>query len=67
MSSLPAEEYIARSERLYEEAYAMGVKRGFDAFMSLSFLALLVIPSLRLSDKGLFDVEKFALVGIDAE
>ena len=67
MSSLPAEEYIARSERLYEEAYSMGVKRGFDAFMSLSFLALLVIPSLRLSDRGLFDVEKFALVGIDAE
>ena len=67
MSSLPAEEYIARSEKLYEQAYAMGVKRGFDAFMSLSFLALLVIPSLRLSDRGLFDVEKFALVGIDAE
>lgn len=67
MSSLPAEEYIARSEKLYEQAYAVGVKRGFDAFMSLSFLALLVIPSLRLSDRGLFDVEKFALVGIDAE
>ena len=67
MSSLPAEEYIARSEKLYEQAYAMGVKRGFDAFMSLSFLALLVIPSLRLSDRGLFDVEKFSLVGIDAE
>ena len=67
MSSLPAEEYIARSEKLYEQAYAMGVKRGFDAFMSLSFLALLVIPSLRLSDRGLFDVEKFAIVGIDAE
>lgn len=67
MSSLPAEEYIARSEKLYEQAYAMGVKRGFDAFISLSFLALLVIPSLRLSDRGLFDVEKFALVGIDAE
>ncbi len=67
MSSLPAEEYIARSEKLYEAAYAMGVKRGFDAFMSLSFLALLVIPSLRLSDKGLFDVDAFSLVGIDAE
>ena len=67
MSSLPAEEYIARSEKLYKQAYAMGVKRGFDAFMSLSFLALLVIPSLRLSDRGLFDVEKFSLVGIDAE
>ncbi|HOW57021.1 MAG TPA: adenine deaminase [Smithellaceae bacterium] len=29
-------------------------------FMALSFLALLVIPSLKLSDKGLFDGEKFA-------
>ncbi|HHJ50496.1 MAG TPA: adenine deaminase [Phaeodactylibacter sp.] len=29
-------------------------------FMTLSFMALLVIPSLKLSDKGLFDGEKFA-------
>lgn len=29
-------------------------------FMSLSFMALLVIPSLKLSDKGLFDGSKFA-------
>lgn len=28
-------------------------------FMTLSFMALLVIPSLKLSDKGLFDVKKF--------
>jgi len=31
-------------------------------FMTLSFMALLVIPSLKLSDKGLFDVNKFQLV-----
>lgn len=31
-------------------------------FMTLSFMALLVIPSLKLSDKGLFDGEKFAFV-----
>jgi adenine deaminase len=30
--------------------------------MCLSFLALLVIPQLKLSDLGLFDVGKFALV-----
>ncbi|MBC8110050.1 MAG: adenine deaminase, partial [Verrucomicrobia bacterium] len=29
-------------------------------FMTLSFMALLVIPSLKISDKGLFDGEKFA-------
>ena len=33
-------------------------------FMTLSFLALLVIPSLRLSDKGLFDVEEFSFINI---
>ena len=31
-------------------------------FMTLSFMALLVIPSLKLSDKGLFDGEKFEFV-----
>lgn len=33
-------------------------------FMSLSFMALLVIPSLKLSDKGLFDGEKFAFTNV---
>jgi len=31
-------------------------------FMTLSFMALLVIPSLKLSDKGLFDGQQFAFV-----
>jgi len=31
-------------------------------FMTLSFMALLVIPSLKLSDKGLFDGDKFQLI-----
>ncbi len=31
-------------------------------FMSLSFMALLVIPHLKLSDKGLFDVDTFSLI-----
>jgi adenine deaminase len=31
-------------------------------FMTLSFMALLVIPSLKISDKGLFDCEKFQFV-----
>lgn len=35
-------------------------------FMTLSFMALLVIPSLKLSDKGLFDGEKFELTDIYA-
>jgi len=31
-------------------------------FMTLSFMALLVIPHLKLSDKGLFDGDKFELL-----
>jgi adenine deaminase len=34
-------------------------------FMSLSFMALLVIPSLKLSDKGLFDGEKFEFTSLN--
>ncbi len=67
MSSLPAEEYVSRVNALTERAYALGIDRRFDAFMSLSFLALLVIPSLKLSDRGLFDAEKFAFCPVEAD
>lgn len=36
-------------------------------FMSLSFMALLVIPSLKLSDKGLFDGDKFVFTSVGIE
>lgn len=35
-----------------------------DPFMTMEFMALLVIPKLKLSDKGLFDCEKFELTSI---
>jgi adenine deaminase len=35
-------------------------------YMTLSFMALLVIPSLKLSDKGLFDGDKFRFVPLNA-
>jgi adenine deaminase len=36
-------------------------------FMTLSFMALLVIPDLKIGDKGLFDVKKFELVSLFKE
>ena len=66
MSSLPADEYIRRSEELLQAAYDLGVSRDYEAFMSLSFLALPVIPALKLTDKGLFDVTKFDFCPVDA-
>lgn len=35
-----------------------------DPFMTLSFMALLVIPSLKLSDKGLFDGKNFKFIDL---
>lgn len=67
MSSLPAEEFVEKSEKLLERAYAMGVNRDYEAFMSLSFMGLAVIPELKLTDKGLFDVNKFAFIDINAD
>ena len=66
MSSAPCEKHVKLSAALSEMAYAAGVDRGFEAFMTLSFLALAVLPELRLTDRGLFDVTKFGFTSIDA-
>lgn len=38
-----------------------------DPFMTMSFMALLVIPDLKLSDKGLFDAKNFKFITLDEE
>ena len=57
-SAAEVAEGIARMERI---AHSMGVNPGIDAFTTLSFVALPVIPRLRLLDTGLYDTgeEKF--------
>ena len=67
MSSAPAEKHVRLSAELYKAAYEAGVNRGIEAFMTLSFLALAVIPELRLTDRGLFDVNAFGFTPIDAQ
>ena len=63
LMSLERGERVARQIADIEgKARAMGIPEGIDPFISLSFMALPVIPSLRLTDKGLFDVERFALL-----
>ncbi|MDE7214671.1 MAG: adenine deaminase, partial [Clostridia bacterium] len=65
MSSRDAESLQRDSKALIERAYSMGVKRDYEAFMSLAFLSLAVIPKLKLTDAGLFDVEKFTFTDIN--
>ena len=48
-------------ESLGKLVQSMGCKMSAP-FMTLSFMALLVIPDLKIGDKGLFDVKKFELV-----
>ena len=43
-------------ERAKEAAHSLGVNRGIDPFMTLSFMALPVIPTLRLTTRGVVDV-----------
>ena len=56
--------------RLYQEIDAMAKELGSNLkapFMTLSFMALLVIPDLKLSDKGLFSGKSFAFTDLEAE
>ena len=62
MSSAPHEEVIKKTEEITACARKMGVKEGIEPFMSLVFLSLAVIPELRLTDRGLVDVNKFGFV-----
>ena len=51
-----------RLEHAKEKAYELGVSKGIDPFMTLSFASLPVIPSLRITTKGVFDVNKWSYV-----
>ncbi len=45
-------------ETAKEQAFRLGVSRGVDPFMTLSFMSLPVIPTLRLTTRGVIDVIK---------
>lgn len=65
MSNLDGEEVAARYHLLNEEARKLGTSL-MSPFMTLSFMSLLVIPELKLGDRGLFDVTKFEFVELFA-
>lgn len=47
-----------QTAKMVEMARKMGVAEGVDPFITLSFMALTVIPEVRLTEKGMFDVTK---------
>lgn len=63
MTHLPAEEVAALYTQLDQRAKELGSQLRAP-YMSLSFMALLVIPQLKLSDLGLFDGKAFQLTNV---
>jgi adenine deaminase len=66
MSDRPASEVVPALDALAAELRAMGVHVQAP-FMTLSFLALSVIPALKITDHGLIDVERFEIVPLEVE
>jgi adenine deaminase len=66
MSNAPAAEVATAYSRLTQRAKSLGSPL-HAPFMTLSFLALLVIPSLKLGDRGLFDGNRFEFVPVFAD
>ncbi|QUO38319.1 adenine deaminase [Dysosmobacter sp. Marseille-Q4140] len=56
MSDEPLVTVNEKLETAKAAAHALGVNPGIDPFMTLSFMALPVIPSLRITTRGVFDV-----------
>ena len=57
MSDQPLQEVNDALEAAKAAARSLGVKEDIDPFMTLSFMSLTVIPSLRITTKGIFEVE----------
>jgi adenine deaminase len=67
MSNEPIESVVSSLRAVNLASLRLGSNVTRDIFMLLSFLALPVIPSLKLTDRGLVDVEKFRVVSIWAD
>ncbi|MDQ7028754.1 MAG: adenine deaminase [Ardenticatenia bacterium] len=63
MSDRPLDQVAKADEAIHVVARALGCQLT-SPYMTLSFLALPVIPKLKLTDKGLVDVERFTLVDL---
>jgi adenine deaminase len=66
MTDAPITQVNHKLETLLHAAKSLGCGLS-DPFMTLSFLSLPVIPELKLTDKGLVDVNQFKIVPVFGE
>jgi adenine deaminase len=64
MSNLPLDSVVDSLEQLKEKISSLGTNR--DILMSLHFIQLAVIPSIKITDLGLVDVMKQELINLFA-
>ena len=62
MSDEPLTTVNVKLENAKSSAYELGADKSIDPFMTLSFLSLPVIPSLRITTKGVFDAENWKML-----
>lgn len=62
MSGEPLTTVNEKLENAKSSAYELGADKSIDPFMTLSFLSLPVIPSLRITTKGVFDAENWKML-----
>ena len=63
MSDLPGEEVAARLKQMHDAAHQrLGISDDIEPLMTLCFMSLIVIPELKISTCGLFDVTQFKFV-----
>ena len=66
MSDLPYQEVYEKVEMLHKGLGKLEAPTGFNPFLTLSFLALPVIPQIKLTTQGLFNVLEFKHISVDA-
>ncbi len=68
MSDLSGEEVAQHLKVLHETAYErLGVSQEVEPVMTLCFMSLIVIPELKITTRGVFDVTKFEFVPLEAD
>ncbi|MCZ0755950.1 adenine deaminase [Anoxybacillus sp. J5B_2022] len=66
MTAKSYEEVLERLQTIHDALMTIGASNEFNPFITLAFLALPVIPELKLTDQGLFDVSSFQFIDVEA-
>jgi len=62
MTAAPVNDVLEIQQALLDALYSLGAKQDSDPLIALSFMALPVIPAVKLTDEGLFDAVNFKFI-----